>query len=106
MRRVKKELSKVKGQRLIAIVCLDEKNFILHYFFDKEGKYSKLSFKIPKKKPIVESIVDVYPSADYYEREIHDFFGVEFEGNPKLHTKLFVADDYRGKPPMLKKVKK
>ena len=46
--------------------------------------------------------MDIFPSADYYEREIHDFFGVEFEGNPKLHLKLFLADDWKEKPPLLK----
>ncbi|MBW2966396.1 NADH-quinone oxidoreductase subunit C [Candidatus Woesearchaeota archaeon] len=100
MKRIK-HLLKNKG-RLISIVCIQEKGFTLNYYFDKKGKITKLSFKIPKNKPIIESIVGIYPNADYYEREVHDFYGVEFKGNKKLHLKLFLPDDYKGKPPMVK----
>jgi len=106
MKEIKEKVSKLKDQRLVAIVCRDENDFILNYFFDKNGKITVLNFKVQKKKPIVESIIDVYPNADYYEREIHDFFGIEFKGNPKLHLKLFLADEWEEKPPLLKKEKK
>jgi len=91
-----------KYSRLIAIVCRHEKDFYLDYYFDYQGRISVLKFKVPKKKPVIESIVADFPGADYYEREIHDFFGVEFSGNPNLHLKLFLPDDWNEKPPMLK----
>ena len=91
-----------KGSRLVAIVCRDEKNFCLDYYFDDSGKVSKITLNVPKQRPIVESITKDYPNADYYEREIHDFFGVEFEGNMNLHLKLFLPEDWDKKPPMLK----
>ena len=103
MKKVKSKIGKMKGQRLISIVCIDNpKDFGLDYYFDKAGKINIVSFTIPKSKPVLESIMDIFPNADYYEREIHDFFGVEFEGNPKLHLKLFLADDWKEKPPLLK----
>ncbi len=101
MIKIKNQVSKVNG-RLISIVCTQEKDFTLNYFFDKGGKIMKLIFIVPKSKPVIESIVDLYPNADYYEREVHDFFGIEFEGNKKLHLKLFLADKWEKKPPMVK----
>jgi len=103
---IKEKVKNFKDHRLVAIVCIDENEFLLNYFFDKNGKIMVLNFKISKKKPVAESIVDIYPNADYYEREIHDLFGIEFKGNPKLHLKLFLADEWDKKPPLLKKVKK
>jgi NADH-quinone oxidoreductase subunit C len=99
---LKEKIKKLENRRLIAIVCKDEGDFSLDYYFDDKGKIIVLKFKVPKKKPIIESIVDVFPNADYFEREIHDFFGVEFEGNTKLHLKLFLPDDWNKKPPMVK----
>lgn len=100
MIKVKEKLN--KKIRLIAIVCRDEGDFLLDYYFDDKGKISVVKFTVPKSDPKVESITEVYPCADYYEREIHDFFGVEFEGNMNLHLKLFLPEDWNQKPPMLR----
>ena len=99
---IKQKVKKLEDKRLIAIVCKDEGDFVLNYYFDNNGKIIVLKFNVPKKKPVVETIADIFPNADYYEREIHDFFGIEFEGNPKLHLKLFLPDDWNKKPPLVK----
>jgi len=57
---------------------------------------------IQKNKPIIPTIIDIFPNAEIYEREIHDFFGIEFKGNPRLHEKLFLPDTWKNKPPLLK----
>jgi len=43
------------------------------------------------------SIVDLYPSADWAEREIFDLFGLRFDGHPGL-TRIYLADDFQGHP--------
>ncbi len=92
----------LKDNRLIAIVCDDMgEEFRLRYYFD--GKDHNIFFKelrVPKESPVVESLAEEFPPADFYEREIHDFYGVEFEGNKNLHLKLFLPEDWKGKPPM------
>ena len=40
--------------------------------------------KIDKKNPKTPSMVDFYIAADYYEREVYDFFGIYFENHPFL----------------------
>jgi NADH-quinone oxidoreductase subunit C len=82
---------------------VEGKNFVLHYQFDCNGKVKEILVNVPKSNPVVESILDVFPCAGFlYEREIHDLFGVEFEGNPKLHDKLFLAEKWKGRHPMRK----
>ena len=51
---------------------------------------------------MIPSIMDVFPSAEFYEREIHDFFDIEFKGNPRLHEKMFLPDDWDKRPPLQK----
>ncbi|WP_456369026.1 NADH-quinone oxidoreductase subunit NuoB [Geoglobus sp.] len=39
------------------------------------------------------SMIDVWPSADYLERELHDLFGVWFDGNPWMGRNFLLAPD-------------
>jgi NADH-quinone oxidoreductase subunit C len=47
--------------------------------------------------PRVPSIVEVYPTADWHERETWDMFGVVFDGHPAL-TRILMPDDWDGHP--------
>ena len=45
----------------------------------------------------VPSVVEVYPTADWHERETWDMFGVIFDGHPAL-TRILMPDDWEGHP--------
>ncbi|HET9257725.1 MAG TPA: NADH-quinone oxidoreductase subunit C [Pseudonocardiaceae bacterium] len=45
----------------------------------------------------VPSVVEIYPTADWHERETWDMFGVIFEGHPAL-TRILMPDDWDGHP--------
>jgi NADH-quinone oxidoreductase subunit C len=45
----------------------------------------------------VESVVPVWPGADFYEREQFDMMGIVFEGHPNL-KRLLMDDDWEGHP--------
>lgn len=47
--------------------------------------------------PTVSSVVDVYPTADWHERETWDMYGVVFDGHPAL-TRILMPDDWDGHP--------
>ncbi|SNR69965.1 NADH dehydrogenase subunit C [Haloechinothrix alba] len=47
--------------------------------------------------PHVPSIVDVYPAADWQEREAWDMFGIIYDGHPGL-TRILMPDDWEGHP--------
>jgi NADH-quinone oxidoreductase subunit C len=47
--------------------------------------------------PHVPSVVEVYPTANWHERETWDFFGIQFDGHPSL-TRIEMPDDWPGHP--------
>ena len=51
----------------------------------------------PDANPHMPSIVGIYPSNDWHERETWDFFGIVFDGHPGL-TRIEMPDDWAGHP--------
>jgi NADH-quinone oxidoreductase subunit C len=47
--------------------------------------------------PEIDSCVELFPTADFQERESFDFFGIVFRGHPDL-TRILLPDDYVGWP--------
>lgn len=52
---------------------------------------------VPEEDPVISSLVEVYPNANWYEREIFDLFGVRFEGHPNL-KRIMLSEDWEGHP--------
>jgi NADH-quinone oxidoreductase subunit C len=45
----------------------------------------------------VPSVVDLWPGANFQEREVYDMFGVEFTGHPDMR-RILMPEDYVGYP--------
>ena len=43
--------------------------------------------------PNVDSLTALYPTAEYFEREVFDLFGIRFNNHPNL-KRFFMEDDY------------
>ncbi len=59
---------------------------------------------IDRENPSCPSIQDLYPGANWHERETHDFFGITFAGHPDL-TPLILPEDAGDLHPLLKNEK-
>jgi NADH-quinone oxidoreductase subunit B/C/D len=95
-------------QRLEDLTAIDEsarKNRQDHP--DYTVVYHLLSFEPPcrlrlkvglqGRDPETSSVTDIWPSANWYEREVFDMFGIQFEGHPNLR-RLLMPHDWEGYP--------
>ncbi|GAA4917617.1 NADH-quinone oxidoreductase subunit C [Stackebrandtia albiflava] len=57
----------------------------------------RLEVSVSLADPHVPSVTEVYPTADWQERETYDMFGVVFDGHPNL-TRILMPDDWEGYP--------
>ena len=57
----------------------------------------RLRVLVSADSPAVETITSVWPSANYYEREIFDLFGVRFDGHPNLR-RIMMPEEWQGHP--------
>lgn len=57
----------------------------------------RLRVSLPGDAPVIETVVPVWPTANWHEREIFDLFGIRFEGHPNLR-RMLLPDDWEGHP--------
>ena len=60
-------------------------------------EYIRLRVMLVGDSPSVASITPVWPSANFYEREVFDLFGIRFDGHPNLR-RILMPDDWQGYP--------
>ena len=71
---------------------------VLYELLDME-KVDRITVKVrvDTERPSVPSVIDMWPGADYQEREVWDMFGVVFDGHPDLR-RILMPEDYEGYP--------
>jgi NADH-quinone oxidoreductase subunit C len=57
----------------------------------------RISVGTSDEAPRLPSVTSVYETANFHEREVYDFFGVEFDGHPDLN-RILMPDDWLGHP--------
>ena len=57
----------------------------------------RLRTRVSGADPTVDSMVPVWPGADWLEREIFDLMGIRFNGHPDLR-RILLPDDWEGHP--------
>ncbi len=57
----------------------------------------RLEVAVSDADPHIPSVVGAYPTADWHEREVWDFYGIVFDGHPGL-TRIEMPDDWPGHP--------
>ena len=57
----------------------------------------RLKVRLSGSDPMVHSVIPVWPTANWHERENFDLFGIRFEGHPDLQ-RILMPDDWEGYP--------
>ena len=74
-----------------------ELHAVYHLLSITHNRRVRLEVTAPDADPHIPSVVEVYPTADWHERETWDFFGIVFDGHPAL-TRIEMPDDWPGHP--------
>ena len=74
-----------------------ELHAVYHLLSITHNRRIRLEVSVPDADPHVPSLVSVYPTANWHERETWDFFGIIFDGHPAL-TRIEMPDDWKGHP--------
>jgi NADH-quinone oxidoreductase subunit C len=94
---------KLQFNLLTDATCVDrfplEPRFELQYHLVSIPKKNKLRLrvKLSGDDPVVDSLVPVWPGANWLEREIFDLMGIRFAGHPDLR-RILLPDDWEGHP--------
>jgi NADH-quinone oxidoreductase subunit C len=57
----------------------------------------RLKVKLEDTDPSVDSLVPIWPSANFFEREVFDLFGIRFNGHPNL-KRIMMPEGWNGHP--------
>jgi NADH-quinone oxidoreductase subunit C len=85
------------------VTCVDwlpqEPRFevIYHLLSIARKERVRLKVRLNGSSPVLDSVVPVWPAANYFEREVYDLFGVRFSGHPYLR-RLLMPEDWDGHP--------
>ena len=103
---------KDKGYAHLALVsCVDwieeeefELVYILSAYLEEDSEYTEkektniiVKTRISRETPDFLTVIPIFKTAEPYEREIHELYGIHFEGHPR-QTPLFLERDYEIPP--------
>ncbi len=98
-----REEARLQYNLLTDATCVDryptEPRFELNYHLVSIPRREKvrLRVRLAGSDPVVDSLVPVWPGANWLEREIFDLFGIRFAGHPDLR-RILLPDDWEGHP--------
>ncbi len=76
---------------------IDHLESLYHLRNPGEGWLAQLRVKLPLDDPAVDSLVGLYPAANWHERETYDLMGITFRGHPDLR-RILLDDEFEGHP--------
>jgi NADH-quinone oxidoreductase subunit C len=70
---------------------------VYHLHSIERNERIRLKCRISGSDPVIASVTSVWRSANWYEREVFDLFGIRFLNHPDL-TRILMPDDWEGHP--------
>ena len=82
----------------LCVVDYEEYLQVVYHLYSTTRKHMMvLKTNLSPEDPVVPTVTSVWKGADWYEREGHDLFGVQFEGHHNL-APLLLFDGFEGYP--------
>jgi NADH-quinone oxidoreductase subunit C len=66
---------------------------VYHLYSMPHAVHLRLKLKIPEEAGVVDTVSDIWPTANWHEREIYDMMGIKFNGHPDLR-RILMWDGY------------
>ena len=66
---------------------------VYHLYSMPQGVHLRLKLNIPEEPNAVDTVSDIWPTANWHEREIYDMMGIKFDGHPDLR-RILMWDGY------------
>ena len=88
-------LSSVTGVDYLGIS--DHMEVVYHAYRTSGGPGLVFKAQTPRESAEVPSLIDVWPGADFQEREIYDLYGINFPGHPNM-KRILLWDGFAGHP--------
>jgi NADH-quinone oxidoreductase subunit C len=77
-------------------------SFELTYeLLDLRGGQVRIKTLVEGEEPVIDTVTNIYPTANWHEREAYDMFGIAFKGHPDLR-RLYMWQDHFDHHPLLK----
>lgn len=89
---------------LFCLTCIDFKTHLTMVYHLSSTTYRHnmvVKIKLDTKKPEVETVSNIWRTAEFHEREVYEMFGVQFINHPDLRL-LILPDGWEGKNPLRK----
>ena len=85
---------------MFCLTCVDWKThltMVYHLESTKHGHIIIIKAKLDRENPEIETVCDIWRTAELLEREVYELFGVRFLNHPDLR-RLLLTDDFEGWP--------
>jgi NADH-quinone oxidoreductase subunit C len=66
---------------------------VYHLYSMPQAVHLRLKLKVPEEAGAVDTVSDIWPTANWHEREIYDLMGIKFKGHPDLR-RILMWDGY------------
>ncbi|MDT8286590.1 MAG: NADH-quinone oxidoreductase subunit C [Elusimicrobiales bacterium] len=70
---------------------------VCHFYNSRTNRRLRLKSLLPGAGPEIASLTGLWLSADWFEREAWDMYGIDFKGHPDLR-RLLMYDSFEGHP--------
>jgi NADH-quinone oxidoreductase subunit C len=70
---------------------------VYHLYSLKKNHRVRLKVEIPASNPSIDTVTNVWKTADWHEREAYDMFGIFFNGHPNLE-RILTPEGFEGNP--------